>query len=88
VVGLREALLRLLSRGAKPEADPDELVEVAFVKVYEGERLAAALRSAGVAATSVEAMNPATEVRSDARVMVARRDAEQARRILEGLGRA
>jgi hypothetical protein len=82
-VDLRAAFLRLLSRGEPPDLDPDELVEVALVPLHDGPLLIARLDEAGVAASGIESFDVATSVRSRMRIMVRRRDAEAATRLLE-----
>ena len=81
-MGLRAAFLRLLSRGEPPDLDADELVEVALVPLYDGPLLIARLDEAGVEASGIESFDVVTNVRNRMRIMVRRRDAETATRLL------
>jgi len=68
---------RLLNRG-DATADPDEPVEIALVPISAGPMAVAALRSEGFDAAGNETFNIATNVLSDYRIVVPRRDAERA----------
>jgi hypothetical protein len=83
-VSIRESMYKLLSRGAKPP-DPDEPVEVALVHIGAGPMTVATLRSEGFDATGNETFNIATNVLSDYRILVPRREAERASARLQAI---
>jgi hypothetical protein len=74
---LRQNIERLLSRGSFPE-NPDELVEIGLVPLGTGPMTVASLREAGFDATGAETFNIATDVLSDYRITVPRRQAVDA----------
>jgi len=84
-VGLRTWLIDVLSRGEVPEPDPDEVVEVDNVPLSDGPLTIVALREAGVDATMVEAFHAPTASTTRARIMVRRRDADDALAVLAAL---
>ena len=71
---IRQAIERLLNRGSFPE-DPDQLVEIGLVPLATGPMTVASLRAAGFDASGNETFNIATDVLSDYRVTVPRRQA-------------
>jgi hypothetical protein len=75
-------LYDLLSGGAPPDLDPDAIVEVAEVRIFEGPMLIATLAEAGIEASGVESFDIATKARSRMRIFVRRADQEKARRVL------
>jgi len=76
-VSFRERIFRLLDRGHY-DVDPEEYVDFAVVHVGVGPMLVARLQEAGVEAIGEDTFNPGTQVLSDYRVMVRRRDLETA----------
>ncbi len=76
-MGVRDALYRLLNRGGQP-ADPDEPIEVALVPIGSGPMTVATLRGDGFDASGNETFNVATNLLSDYRILVPRREAERA----------
>lgn len=83
-VSIRETIERLLSRG-DAQQDPDELIELAVVPLATGPMIVDALRADGLNAGGAPTYNVATGVASDYRVLVPRRQAEEAARRLERL---
>lgn len=76
-MSFRDVVYRLLDRG-RDDADPDEPVEIALVPVSAGPMAVATLRNEGFDASGNETFNIATNVLSDYRIMVPRREAERA----------
>lgn len=76
-MSFRDVVYRWLSRG-DATADPDEPVEIALVPVSAGPMAVAALRDEGFDASGNETFNIATNVVSDYRIVVPRREAERA----------
>ena len=76
-MSIRERLENLLNRGSVPE-DPDALVEIALVPIASGPMTVASLRDSGFEATGAETFNIATDVLSDYRILVPRRQAAEA----------
>jgi hypothetical protein len=83
-VSFRDVVYRLLNRG-DATADPDEPVEIALVPVSTGPMAVATLRNEGFDATGNETFNIATNVLSDYRIFVPRRDAERAAARLQAI---
>jgi hypothetical protein len=83
-MGVRDALYRLLNRGAHV-ADPDEPMEVALVPIGAGPMAVATLCSEGFHATGNETFNIATNVLSDYRILVPRREADRAAARLQAI---
>ena len=81
---IRQAIQRLLERGSFPE-DPDEPVEIGLVPLGTGPMTIASLREAGFDATGAETFNIATDVLSDYRILVPRREAVEASAWLQRL---
>lgn len=80
-MGLRATLMRWLDRG-HVDLDPDEWVEVTVVPVSQGPLLIERLRAAGINATGADTFNVVTQVPSDFRIFVQRRDLVAAERAL------
>ncbi|HEX5944864.1 MAG TPA: hypothetical protein VFY82_01240 [Acidimicrobiales bacterium] len=80
-MGLRQRIVDLLSKGAAPEADPDEIVDVGTVALAEGPLTIESLREAGIEATMIEAFDAPTAI-TRARIMVRRHDAAAASEVL------
>lgn len=76
-MSIRDVVYRLLNRGHEV-ADPDEPVEIALVPISAGPMAVATLRGEGFDATGNETFNIATNVLSDYRIVVPRREAERA----------
>lgn len=76
-MSVRDRLRRLLDRGERID-DPDEYVEFAVVRLERGPMLLDRLHGAGIDAVGDDAFSVATQVRSDYRVLVRRRDLEAA----------
>ena len=81
---LRQTIERWLGRGSAPD-DPDGLVEIALVPIASGPMTVASLCDAGFEATGAETFNIATDVLSDYRILVPRRQAADASARLQGL---
>ena len=73
-MSLRESFFRLLNRGT-PKVDENEAVEIGVVPLVRGPMLVSLLRDRGFDATGLESFNLVTEVRSDYRIFVPRREA-------------
>jgi hypothetical protein len=74
---IRETINRLLSGGDRTE-NPEELTEIAVVPIGTGPMTVAALREAGFDATGAPTFNIVTDVASDYRILVPRREAAAA----------
>jgi hypothetical protein len=74
---IRQSIEKLLTRGSAPE-DPDALVEIALVPIASGPMTVASLCEDGFAATGAESFNIVTDVLSDYRILVPRRQATDA----------
>lgn len=83
-VSIRETIERILSRG-DAQQDPDELIELAVVPLATGPMIVEALRADGFNAGGAPTYNVATGVASDFRVLVPRREVDDATRRLEQL---
>jgi hypothetical protein len=83
-MGLRSALVELLSRGEAPEPDPAELVEVETVPVASGPLAVEALQGAGLDVMALDSFNAATGTYA-VQVMVPRRQLAEATALLDGL---
>ena len=83
-MGIRQAIERLLNRGSFPE-NPDERVEIGLVPLPTGPMTVASLREEGFDASGAETFNVATDVLSDYRILVPRREAVEATARLQGL---
>jgi len=81
-MGLRDAFVRLLSRGSDVQLNPNEPVELTTVPHHEGPLIVAELRNGGVAADAVDSYNLVTRTLTDARIMVRRGDFDAAERVL------
>ena len=81
---IRQTLEKLLTRGSAPE-DPDALVEIALVPIGSGPMTVASLRDSGFEATGAESFNIVTDVLSDYRILVPRRQAVEATARLQDL---
>jgi hypothetical protein len=85
-MGFRDKVMEWLDRGDPPASgDPDSSVEVANELLVEGPRLVAVLAEAGIEAHAIEATTDALHgsARTRVRIMVRRREAARAFRILE-----
>jgi hypothetical protein len=83
-VSLRDSLFRLLNRGAAT-VDENEAVEIAVVPLLRGPMLVTLLRDRGFDASGSETFNIVTDVRSDYRIFVPRRQAVAATAALDEL---
>lgn len=81
---IRDAVIRLLSRGSVPE-NPDELVEIAIVPLAVGPMTLETLCAAGFHASGAPTFNIVTDVASDYRIVVPRDEASAAAKSLEGI---
>jgi hypothetical protein len=81
---IRQTIEKLLTRGSVPE-DPEALVEIALVPIGSGPMTVASLREAGFEATGAESFNIVTDVLSDYRILVPRRQAVDATAKLQDL---
>ncbi|CAB4873810.1 unannotated protein [freshwater metagenome] len=80
-MGVLQRFYAMLSRGEP--ADPDELVEVALVRIASGPMTVARLCSEGFHAVGNETFNIVTNVCSDYRILVPRREADGASALLQ-----
>lgn len=81
-MGLRDAFVRILSKGSPVELNEDEPVELLLVPLAEGQLVAAELRNHGIDAHAVNSTHPLTRTVSDVRIMVRRRDVDAANAII------
>jgi hypothetical protein len=81
---IRQRIENVLSRGSVPE-DPDALVEIALVPIGSGPMTVASLCDAGFEATGAESFNIVTDVLSDYRILVPRRQSVEASARLQEL---
>jgi hypothetical protein len=81
---IRQTIERLLTRGSVPE-DPDALVEIALVPIGTGPMTVTSLCDSGFEATGAESFNIVTDVLSDYRILVPRRQAVEATARLQDL---
>jgi hypothetical protein len=81
---IRQRIENLLTRGSAPD-DPDSPVEIALVPIGAGPMTVASLREAGFEATGAESFNIVTDVLSDYRILVPRRQAVEASARLKDL---
>lgn len=81
---IRQTLEKWLSRGAVPE-DPEALVEIALVPIGAGPMTVASLCESGFEATGAESFSIVTDVLSDYRILVPRRQAVDATAKLQDL---
>ena len=81
-MSIRGAVYKLLNRGGGSQ-DPDEPIEVALVPIGAGPMTVATLRSEGFDASGDETFNIVTNVLSDYRILVPRREAERATALLQ-----
>lgn len=81
---IRDVIVRLLNRNAPP-SDPDELVDVAVLRLAQGPMTVAGLRERGIEAHGAEYFNIVTNVASDYRILVPRRQAAEAMSVIEDL---
>ena len=80
----RDRLSTLFLSNPIPE-DPDEPVEIGVLSIANGPLAVTQLREAGFQAGGHEAFNIVTNVASGFRVLVPRRESEQAARFLDDL---
>jgi hypothetical protein len=83
-VSLRDSLFRLLNRGATT-ADENEPVEIGVVPLLRGPMLVTLLRDRGFDASGSETFSVVTDIRSDYRIFVPRREATAATDALDEL---
>ncbi|MGZ4769334.1 MAG: hypothetical protein ACXVKP_19910 [Ilumatobacteraceae bacterium] len=76
-MSIRDKVFKLLSRG-NDSADPNEPVEVGLVPIGAGPMAVATLRREGFDAAGNETFNIVSNVLSDYRILVPRREAERA----------
>jgi hypothetical protein len=81
---IRQTIEKLLTRGSAPE-DQEEPVEIALVPIGTGPMTVASLRESGFDATGAETFNIVTNVLSDYRILVPRRQAADATAKLQDL---
>lgn len=72
----------MLSGGSTAQADGDELQELITVPLFEGPMVVSDLQDHGIEATALDSFNLATQVVSDVRILVARRDFDAAQTVL------
>lgn len=83
-MSLRDSLFRLLNSGTAT-ADENEVVEIGVVPLMRGPMLVTLLRDRGFDATGSETFNLVTEIRTDYRIFVPRREAVAATAALDEL---
>lgn len=81
---LMDRLLQMLNRG-DGNASPDEEVELAVVPIAAGPMTVASLRDRGIDACGYETFNVATELLSDYRITVRRRQLVEAQEIYKAI---
>jgi hypothetical protein len=85
-MGLRERLLRWLSRGDVEPIDGDAMVELTEVMLHDGPMLVAALERAGIPARGVEAWDFVTKSGTRMRIWVRAADLGRASAVMHGTG--
>ena len=83
-MSIRDAVYKILNRGGGSQ-DPDEPVEIAVVPIGAGPMTVATLRSEGFEASGSETFSIVTDVLSDYRILVPRREAERATARLQAI---
>ena len=81
-MGLRRWFFGLLMRGTPPVLDPNELVEVATLPLFDATILAERLRNHGVEASCLETFNMATRTVTDGRIVVPRDQLDEANKVV------
>jgi hypothetical protein len=81
---IRQSIERLLNRRGLPK-DPDEYIEIGLVPLGSGPMTVETLRAEGFDATGDQTYNIVTEVGSDFRILVPRRQAAAATARLDDL---
>ena len=81
-MGLRSWFLGMLMRGTPPTFDPDEFVEFATLPLFDATLLTEKLRDHGVDASCTESYNVATRALANGRVVVPRRQLDEAQQIV------
>lgn len=84
-MGLRDRFFELLSRGAEPEVDPDEMVDVIEVDLARAPLLRAALEDADIESEILETSFVPQTPLTRARVRVRRADVAAATTVLDEL---
>jgi len=80
-VGLRRLFWGVLNRGTPPTRDPDQLVEFVTLPLFDATLLTESLLNQGVAASCTETYNVATRSLASGRVMVPRRQLDEAQQV-------
>jgi hypothetical protein len=80
---VRDAVNRWLSRGSAVD-DPDEQVEIAITPLATGPMTIESLCDEGFHATGAPTFNIVTDVASDFRILVPRKEAVAAQKCLDG----
>ena len=81
-MGLRRWFFGLLTRGTPPTLDPDEFVEFATFPLFEATLITANLRNHGLDASCLEAMNVGDRTLANGRILVPRRQLDEAQQIV------
>lgn len=81
---VRDAVNRWLSRGSAME-DPEQSVEIAIIPLATGPMTVESLCAAGFHATGAPTFNIVTDVASDYRILVPRKEAVAAMKCLDDL---
>ena len=84
-MGLRDRIMGWLDRGEPRVLDPEAVVQIAEVMVYDGPMLVAALERAGIRAQGIDAADFVTKSMTRMRIVVQAKDAVRATEVLEGL---
>ena len=72
----------MLTRGTPPVHDPDEFVEIATLPLFEATLLTEKLRAHGLDASCSESFNVAKSTNANGRILVPRRQLEEAELIV------
>jgi hypothetical protein len=80
---VREAVYRWLGRGSSAAEDPEETVEIAIIPLTVGPMTVESLCARGFHASGAPTFNIVTDVASDYRILVPRKEAVEATKCLD-----
>ena len=81
-MGLRRWFWGVLNRGTPPARDPEELVEIATLPMFDATLLTEKLRAHGLDATCSESFNVAKSTNANGRILVPRAQLDEAESIV------